>query len=153
MRRLAPPPPSCDTAEHHQLDFWLGDWTLTWEGGKGTNHITREYNGCVIREVFTEDAADKPPVLHGTSLSSYQPMNKMWRQTWVDDQNGYFHLTGGPQADGTFVLQTVRMGREPYMTRMVFQDIKRDSFIWRWQKSDDGATWTDTWVIHYARMK
>lgn len=145
-------PPSCDTPEHHQMDFWVGTWKLTWQGGSGTNRVTKEYNGCVIHEVFTQDKISPPPLLNGSSLSSYQPMNMMWRQTWVDDQNGYLHLSGGPQADGTFRLQTVRMGREPHMTRMIFEDITHDSLTWRWQQSDDGDVWTDTWVIHYRRI-
>jgi hypothetical protein len=152
----APPapaaPPSCDSAEHRQMDFWLGEWKLTWPGGTGINRITRDFKNCVITENF-EAQTGAPPLLKGMSVSSYQPLNKMWRQTWVDDQNGYYHLSGGPKADGTFVLQTIRMGREPKMTRMVFENIKRDSFTWRWQSSEDGGVWTDTWVIQYARMR
>jgi hypothetical protein len=153
----APPtpasPPSCDSAEHRQMDFWLGEWRLTWQGGTGTNRITRDFKNCVIVENFSESPANKPPHLRGMSVSSYQPLNRMWRQTWVDDQNGYYHLSGGAKPDGTFVLQTVRMGREPKMTRMVFEKITRDSLTWRWQESEDGAEWTDRWVIQYRRVK
>jgi hypothetical protein len=145
--------PSCTSPEHHQMDFWVGDWNAAWQGGHGTNHVTKEMNGCVIHEHFAAAASAGRPALHGESLSSYQPANLMWRQTWVDDQNGYFHLSGGREQDGTFVLQTIRMGREPHMTRMIFQDIKPDSFTWRWQMSDDGETWKDAWVIHYTRLK
>jgi hypothetical protein len=152
MEPAPPAPPSCDSAEHHQMDFWLGEWKLTWDGGTGTNRITRDFKNCVIVENFSEAASNKPPHLRGMSVSSYQPLNTMWRQTWVDDQNGYYHLSGGPKPDGTFVLQTIRMGREPQMTRMVFENIKRDSLTWRWQASDDGATWTDKWVIRYDRI-
>ena len=148
----APAVPSCDTPEHHQLDFWLGTWKLTWNGGTGTNTITRALNDCVIEENFAAETGP-PPLLRGMSISSYPPMNKMWRQTWADDQNGYLHLSGGQQQDGSFMLQTIRMGREPYMTRMVFQDIQHDTFTWRWQKSDDGDAWTDIWVVKYARIK
>jgi hypothetical protein len=144
--------PSCDTPEHHQMDFWLGEWKVTWQGGGGINRITRGFGGCAIIENF-EATSGSPPLLHGMSISSYQPLNKMWRQSWVDDQNGYFHLSGGPQKDGTFVLQTVRMGREPKMTRMVFENIKPDSLTWRWQASDEGDVWTDSWVIEYQRVK
>lgn len=154
----APPAvPSCDSPEHRQLDFWLGDWKLSWQTPTGTstgiNRITRDFKNCAIVENFSEDAGNPPPHLRGMSISSYQPLNKMWRQTWVDDQNGYYHLSGGPRPDGTFVLQTVRMGREPQMTRMVFENIKPDSFTWRWQGSDEGDVWTDKWVIQYTRVK
>ncbi|HXP24119.1 MAG TPA: hypothetical protein VN807_08255, partial [Candidatus Sulfotelmatobacter sp.] len=150
----APPkPPSCDAAEFHRMDFWLGDWNLTWDGGKGTNHVTREFSGCVIHENFRAEAQGATPPFVGASWSVYHALNKMWRQTWVDNRDGYYDLTGGPQPDGTFVLQIIRVGREPQMLRMVFADIKPDSFTWRWQGSEDGDAWTDKWVIHYARMK
>ena len=153
----APPaaPPSCNGAEFHQMDFWLGDWRAEFVGGgTGTNRITREFDGCVVHEHFRVDegSGGRPPLI-GESFSVYHALNKMWRQTWVDNQNGYFDLTGGPQQDGSFILQVIRVGREPHMMRMVYQDITRDSFTWRWQQSDDGDTWTDTWVIHYTRAK
>jgi len=30
------------------LDFWLGDWQATWDGGNGRNQVTREVGGQVI---------------------------------------------------------------------------------------------------------
>ena len=44
--------PICSSPEYSTLDFWVGKWNASWEGGSGTNQITREYNGCVIREDF-----------------------------------------------------------------------------------------------------
>jgi hypothetical protein len=38
--------------------------------------------------------------------------------------------------------------------RMVFRDVKADSFTWDWQRSDDdGASWKTTWQIAYRRAK
>jgi hypothetical protein len=34
------------------LDFWLGSWTATWEGGGGTNTVTRELADLVVVERF-----------------------------------------------------------------------------------------------------
>jgi hypothetical protein len=34
------------------LDFWLGTWDATWEDGRGTNTVTRDYGGHVRREAF-----------------------------------------------------------------------------------------------------
>ena len=147
-------PPSCNGPEFHQMDFWVGNWKAAWQGGSGTNSVTREFGGCVIHEHFRAAAGtNSAPPLVGESFSMYHAINKMWRQTWVDNQDGYFDLTSGPQKDGTFVLQVIRVGREPHMMRMVYQDITKNSFTWRWQQSDDGDTWTDAWVIHYTRAK
>jgi len=53
-----PPAASCSAAEHRQLDFWVGDWDLTFDAGEGrvgraTNRITAdEFGDCVIAEHF-----------------------------------------------------------------------------------------------------
>ena len=37
--------------------------------------------------------------------------------------------------------------------RMIFTDIKPDSFTWRWQGTTDGKAWADSWGIRYTRKK
>jgi hypothetical protein len=148
-------PSACAGPQFHQLDFWLGDWDAAWDAspgtpaGNGSNRIAKTYEGCVIEEHF-----DGRPGQHlqGHSVSVYFAPAREWRQTWVDNEDGYIDLTGGPQPNGNFILQT---GRRPggKTSRMVFTDIKTDSFTWRWQSSGDGKTWSDAWVIHYTRKK
>jgi hypothetical protein len=36
---------------------------------------------------------------------------------------------------------------------MLFTDIRPNSFTWHWQKTIDGKTWADGWVIAYTRKK
>src|SRR5262249_51530026 len=110
---------ACAAPEFRQLDFWVGRWDLSWNGGKGTNTITREMDGCVIPEHFAGDASQQ--FLRGESFSMYQPKLGLWRQTWVDNQGGYIPLTGGLQPDGTFVLTTTRLNEKQRETRMVFE--------------------------------
>jgi hypothetical protein len=144
----------CAGAEFHQMDFWLGTWDARYANDPGAppdgrNVITREYGGCVIQEQF--DGGPAAQGLIGHSVSTFhRPMGK-WRQTWVDNQGGYYALTGGPAGDD-FVLENMRPSNNaPYM-RMLFEEITADSFTWRWQQSTDaGATWSDQWVIYYTR--
>lgn len=155
-QQTAPQPPPCTGAEFHQMDFWLGTWDARYANDPsappdGQNVITREYGGCVIQEQF--DGGPAAQGLIGHSVSTFhRPMGK-WRQTWVDNQGGYFALTGGPVGDD-FVLENTRLSdTAPYM-RMLFEDITPNSFTWRWQQSQDaGTTWTDQWVIYYARRQ
>ena len=149
----ATPPPAnpCATPEHRTLDFWVGDWVAHDQQGKaiGTNRITRdEYGDCVITEHF------QGAPLIGHSVSIYRPGLKHWRQTWVDNQNGYFDLVGGPVSgsDHIFVFENKRPVETAPFQRMIFQDVKKDSFVWRWQnraRAEDA--WKDSWVIHYRR--
>jgi len=147
------PPPPCKGPEHRTLDFWVGDWVAYDQAGTaiGTNRITRnEYGDCVITEHFrTNDGS-----MIGHSVSIYRPGLKQWRQTWVDNQNGFFDLVGGPVSgsDHIFVFENKRPVETAPFQRMIFQDVKPDSFVWRWQnraKAED--SWKDSWVIQYRR--
>jgi len=132
-----------------ELDFWLGSWHARWEGGEGTNTITREFDCKVVVERFE----GRPSLeLTGYSVSVFDAEADLWRQTWVDDNGSYFALTGGNVGD-TFVLQmsTVR-GGVPIELRMVFCEIEADSFRWLWERSKDGGvTWDPAWEIAYTR--
>ena len=150
----APPAaPPCAGPEFRTLDFWVGEWIAEDDKGKriGTNRITRdEYGACVVTEHFLMDDG----TMKGHSVSTYRPGLKQWRQNWVDDQGGYFDFVGGPVsgADHIFVFENKRVAETQQHQRMIFQDVKPGSFVWRWQgKKQAGDAWADSWVIHYRR--
>ena len=151
----APTAPSCAGPEFRTLDFWVGDWIAEDQQGKaiGTNRITRdEYGDCVITEHFKMDDG----TMIGHSVSIYLPGLKQWRQNWVDSQGSYFDLVGGPVvgADHIFSFENKRATeKQPYL-RMIWQDVKPDSFTWRWQRRAKAEEpWADSWVIQYRRKK
>ncbi|MBX3429380.1 MAG: hypothetical protein KF779_07350 [Hyphomonadaceae bacterium] len=151
------PQAACAGPEYRQMDFWVGVWDARWDAspstpaGNGTNTITRTLDGCVIQEDF--DGGPATGNLIGRSMSMYHAPLQRWRQTWVDNQGGYFALTGGPVGQG-FVLENTRLSESAPYLRMVYEDITANAFTWRWQRSaDQGATWTDSWVIHYTRRQ
>lgn len=144
-------PPACASPEANQFDFWLGEWALTWaDSGRGTNTITKEFDGCVVRENFR---AAGPNALVGMSVSSFDARSKQWKQTWVDNQGGYLDFVG-EFAHGTMTLwrAAVEPKGQPVRHRMVFMNIAPDSFDWNWQRSrDGGVTWETMWAIKYQR--
>jgi hypothetical protein len=153
-----PPPPACSTAEYRQLDFWVGDWDAEFAlpGGKtghAVNRITRnEYGDCVIAEHFEQ--ADIAYV--GASLSMYDPSRKKWVQTWVDNGGGYITLIGGPVQGQPYSFELVTVepkGPKQVYSRMIWQDVKPDSFTWRWQARQEDGSWADSWAINYKRRK
>lgn len=139
----------CDAPEARQLDFWLGDWDLTWKGGKGTNKITRILDGCIVQEAFRMVEGG---TLVGHSVSTYDPNAKQWKQTWVDNTGAYLDFTGEHNGETmTLRREFVRNGRT-IQQRMVFSDITEDAFTWDWQSSIDGGTsWRTNWQIEYKR--
>ena len=149
--------PACDGEAYRQLDFWVGEWDLSWQGQDGTiqtgsNRITRdEFGDCVVTEHF--DGAPSM-TLKGMSVSVYDPRSESWQQTWVDNQGGYIALRGGLGEDGVFALETVAVDDTRPTFRMIWQDISDDALRWHWQqKNAQSGAWEDRWVINYSRRR
>lgn len=133
----------------NELDFWIGEWDCSWEGGHGTNAVTRASARGAVVERFE---ALEPEGFVGMSVSVPDPASDRWRQTWVDSDGNAWAFEGGPQPDGTFVFGTVApVDDEHLWKRMVFSEIAADGFTWRWGASADGQTWTERWRIAYQR--
>lgn len=133
-----------------QLDFWLGEWDVSWhEGGHGTNSIRRVLGGKVVQEDFDGTPAID---LRGRSVSVYREKLGEWHQTWVDNQGNYWHLQGGWRDDRFVLITDDRIEGNAVKFRMVFHDIEPDSLSWDWELSrDGGASWELRWRIHYER--
>ena len=156
-QQTAPPKP-CTAPEAAQFDFWVGDWEASWPAaqgspaGAGANHITKTMSGCVIEERFDGAASNG---LVGHSVSVYLPRARQWKQTWVDNQGAYLDFVGEFK-DGAMVLarEAVTPKGVKVRQRMVWKNIKPESFEWSWEQStDDGKTWQVLWPIRYTRKK
>ena len=146
-------PNPCESPEFSQLDFWVGEWDLTWEGPNGetktgTNIITKVLGSCVIEENF--DGAPGIP-LKGKSISTYSPQKKAWIQIWVDNQGGYLDFTGQYVGGKMILSRQAERNGTPIFQRMVWYNISSDELDWNWEGSADGVNWEVNWHIHYKR--
>lgn len=148
-------PKPCSAPEASQFNFWVGNWDLTWNDSlHGTNRVEQMFGNCTIHENFSD-----PRLSYlGQSWSVYNPNNKQWQQTWVDNQGGYIPLTGGMVKDSMILLTAERnvptriSPTGKLISRMVYYNITRDTFDWSWQASTDGGSvWKTNWLIHYKR--
>jgi hypothetical protein len=145
----------CDSPESHQLDFWIGEWDLSYtQDGKlahSRNRITRILDGCAILEEFSGAPGTK---LDGRSVSTFDRATSRWKQAWVDNSGSFLDFSGA-FAEGRMIFgREFERGGKRIMQRMVFQDIRRDRLKWLWQRSDDGGgTWSTQWEIGYRRVK
>ncbi len=146
-----------DLPPEQYFDFWIGEWNLMWAdpdstAGTGFNKIERILDGAVIKESF-EGLTGASAGYLGRSYTVYKADTGEWKQTWVDNTGDYLEFTGefegnnrmftrlGTDQDGNDILQ-----------RMIFYDIRQDSFTWDWESSsDNGATWDLNWRIRYRR--
>jgi hypothetical protein len=146
----------CAAPQRQQLEFWVGEWDLTWPGDKpgelerGTNSIHRLLDSCVVQENFS-----RGNVMHlrGTSLSIFDTRAGKGKHTWVDNEGGYLDFVGEFK-DGQMILarDAVRPDGTNLIQRMVFKKISANEFDWNWEASKDGGkTWEVVWPIHYKR--
>jgi Protein of unknown function (DUF1579) len=149
-------PKPCSEPEQKQLEFWVGEWELTWPGtspgetAHGANSIRRILDGCIVQENFSGGEAMH---LRGQSVSVFDIHSGKWKQTWVDNEGGYLDFVGEFE-DGQMVLarEATRPDGSKALQRMVFKNIAHDEFDWSWEGSKDGGkTWTVLWPIHYKR--
>jgi hypothetical protein len=149
-------PKPCSEPEQKQLDFWVGEWDLTWPGNsagetaRGTNSVRRILDGCIVEENFSGGDSMH---LRGKSVSIFDIRGGKWKQTWVDNEGGYLDFVGESK-DGqtTLAREATRPDGSKVLQRMVFKNITHDQFDWSWESSkDDRKTWTVQWPIHYKR--
>ena len=146
----------CSTLSNHpperQLDFWLGDWDVTWgDGQRGGNHVVRILDGRAIQESF--DGNPSVP-FRGMSLSVYVEKLGRWRQTWVDSDGDYWAFEGGAEGEKMILATDDIATGQPIVLRMIFHNIQQDGLDWRWEKPvDGGRVWEVRWEIHYRRRQ
>ena len=145
----APPvsPEPCKAPEFRQFDFWIGDWDVasTRDGiARGTSHIAREMDGCVIWENWTSKGSG----YFGKSYNTYNVNMQQWEQYWVDNEGGVIFFRGAlkdgvmdywtddvPQPDGT------KLRRHLQFFNMAPDKVRQFS-----QGSTDGGR---TWKVEY----
>ncbi|MGI8666288.1 MAG: hypothetical protein ACR2N4_09695 [Jatrophihabitans sp.] len=134
------------------LDFWIGDWTVSWPGGHGRNTISRILDGQVIEEVFESHGEDGS--LPGRSHSVLDTADGRWRQTWVDSSGSYLDFVGIEVAGRISFQRSHLLDGATVWQRMVWLDVSAESFRWQWQRSTDhGATWSLVWPLDYRRNR
>ncbi|MFL5808123.1 MAG: hypothetical protein ACJ749_01300 [Flavisolibacter sp.] len=147
----------CTTPQSSQFDFWIGEWNLTWSDSlHGTNRIEKIFGNCTVHENFYDPKTN----YLGQSWSVYNTKYNKWQQTWIDNMGGYIALNGGMHGDSMVLSteeQNVPASVSPtgkLINRMVYHNIKKDSFDWAWESSTDGGqTWKANWKIRYERKK
>lgn len=143
-----PAPPKCDSEQHRQFDFWVGEWNVTVNGKPaGHNRITLVYGDCALREDWRSAGA-----FRGGSFNIYDRANDQWHQTWVDSTGTLLQLDGGIK-DGKMVLTGQRPARDGRMTtnRITWTPNDDGSVRQLWETSTDGETWATAFDGLYVR--
>lgn len=111
-------PKGCDSAESHQLDFWLGEWDVSTTGHKSViaeASLASADQGCVILEDWRPFAD-----AHGHGLFAYDARKGKWRHVFAD-ASGVWAVMEGGFADGVMSLAIL----EPPPSARFPADMKR----------------------------
>jgi hypothetical protein len=129
----------CESPEHRQFDFWLGQWEVRTPDGKlaGVNTIEREYDGCVVHERYANERGYK-----GESLNTYDAGRKVWHQTWVDNQGTLLLLEGSLQG-ASMVLQSETVGKDGRAVkhRITWTPSSAGSVRQHWESTNEQGQW------------
>jgi hypothetical protein len=124
--------------ESRQLDFWLGEWTVSNPQGQvaGENVITMDLEGCVVRESWTDGYGGR-----GTSVNFWDTTTSAWHQIWTSDNGTVTHYRG-EWRDGAMRFLTVGLGGGPAAhQRMTFTPNPDGSVRQLIEMSEDGSNW------------
>jgi hypothetical protein len=133
---------------------FLGDWNITGteyrEPGKPTPvtmvvNFSRALEGRAIQDVWSWPLDSKLPITGanracGTTFRVYDPIEKLWRITWIDPvKRARVQLDARKVGSDVVQIGANAIGQP---RRWTFTDIAENSFTWRGEFSEDGgATW------------
>ncbi len=152
----APPPvpvpkPPVPTAEHHQFDFWLGEWEVKDPAGSvvGHNRIESMANGFGLLENWTDTVGGS-----GKSVNAYDPAAKGWHQTWVGSGGAVIKFDGGI-VEGKMRMEGIRQtAKGPVRDRMTWTPEINGTVRQVWDISaDEGKTWKTIFEGIYSKVK
>lgn len=122
----------CDSPQHHQFDFWVGDWQVF---DAKTNQLVafdrveKHSQGCIVQQNLTmvTDLYRRPGVgyrMTGIGVNRFD--GERWLELWADNQWGAIALGGMPAAGKAMVLTTLIPSRN--------RDLRLE-----WEKRSDGS--------------
>jgi len=134
--------------EARQLDFWLGDWSITGEGS-ATSKVYLDPDKCLVVESWDGGRGHR-----GKNLFAYAAEEKSWRGMFVDNEGRAHIFVDGKVTDGTaeFFGPSRGPNGEAVLNRIRVVRLAGGKVEQSWDKStDNGATWTYQFRLEYSR--
>jgi hypothetical protein len=145
---------ACNSPQHRQFDFWLGEWDLVGSDGKKSaeDRVVQVLGGCALQENWTGVKSGQ-----GLSFSAYDPATRRWHQTLIDDSGAVLKLEG-EFADGKMILVGQRPSqKEKGVTithRIAWSTMPDHRVKQYWEASTNGGrTWRPVFEGYYVPRK
>ncbi|MEO7773579.1 MAG: hypothetical protein ABIT36_03455 [Steroidobacteraceae bacterium] len=146
-----PPAGNCNTDAHHQLDFWIGDWSVTHSDGKaaGENRIASVAGGCALYESWAGEGG-----ISGHSLTFYDGLARKWRQHWIDNTGSSLDLAGSKVGNSILLLGETQELSGTVLQRLTLTPAEGGSVRQLWESSADGGKrWKTEFDGRYVRKR
>jgi len=145
------PEPCATSSAGRQLDFWLGDWSITAPGSSGssTSKVYLTLDKCLLVE-----RSDGERGHSGENVFAYSADDKGWRGMFADNMGRVHVFSEGHVASGVAEFDGTNLGPngETVLDKVRVIRIAPNKVAQTWQKStDNGATWMTVFRGEYTR--
>ena len=142
--------PCSANSESRQLDFWLGDWNVTYPGvpGSARSQVSLDLDKCLLVESWDGGKGHR-----GKNMFAYSPEDDHWHGMFADNQ-GRVHVFEGKVAPGSAEFTGPSHGRDGHTVLNRIRVVRRaaNKVDQSWEKStDNGVTWTMEFDGAYSR--
>jgi hypothetical protein len=139
-----------ENSQSRQLDFWRGDWIVTYPGmpGSAASNVSLDLNQCLLIESWDGGKGHS-----GKNMFAYSSDDKSWHGMFADNQ-GRVHVFEGKVAAGKAEFSGPSVGADgrTVQNRIKVVRVSADKVEQSWEKSiDNGATWTMEFRGEYSR--
>jgi hypothetical protein len=136
--------------ESRQLDFWIGDWTVTYPGmaGSAASKVSLDLDKCLVIESWEGGKGHT-----GKNMFAYSADDQRWRGLFADNQ-GRVHVFEGKVSAGLAEFTGPSRGAkgQTVLNRIKVVRVAADKVEQSWEKSmNNGATWTIEFHGEYSR--
>jgi hypothetical protein len=140
----------CANGEHRELDFWLGNWSVSNNGASvGKSKVELALDQCLIVENW-EGAKNHS----GETIFAYSPGDHQWYGMSGDNEGRMHVFTEGKVTAGVAEFQGTSRGPngETVLNRMKLARLGADKVEETWEKSSDsGSSWNVVYRGEYSR--
>lgn len=138
----------CGAPEHHQFDFWIGEWEVRSPSGQllGRNSIRRIAGSCGLLEDWHGEGGSA-----GMSINTWDGDRGAWTQRWVG-AGATLWLEGRFDGEQMTLSGTRGTERGEVLDRITWTPLAGGGLRQHWEVSADGGeTWKDLFIGIYSR--
>src|SRR5579863_2783681 len=134
--------PCAADAPSRALDFWLGNWWVTYPGAprKSTSKVILTLDKCLFVETWSDGSGH-----NGENIFAYGQDDRTWHGLFADNRGRLHVFVEGKVAAGgaEFLGPSRAQNGESVLNRMRVTPVGTDKLQQTWEKSVDGGhTWT-----------